>query len=257
MVSAPNGAMAGNAYGVSIIGAHNTLGGTGPADANYIDGSGGDGIRLNADADNNTILGNVIGRVRTLGGSGNLANGIHLINASRNTIGAPGAGNVVSHDRLDGILTTSSSIDITRMDLDRSTLSATLYFGRTLPDGNYRLTAIGPNISDNAGNMLDGNGDGAAGDDFTYDFYVFAGDANRDRHVDFNDLVVLAQHYNTGLPALPVAAAAPATIQRFARESPIRSILATPRFSTRMIVPVLPTKPLTAPQPLARTRTHK
>jgi hypothetical protein len=88
------------------------------------------------------------------------------------------------------------------MDLDRSTLSATLYFGRTLPDGNYRLTAFATDITDAAGNPLDGNADGTGGDNFTYDFYVLAGDANRDRNVDFNDLVALAQHYNTTSPTL-------------------------------------------------------
>jgi hypothetical protein len=35
---------------------------------------------------------------------------------------------------------------------------------------------------------------------WTFDFYVLAGDANRDRKVDFNDLTVLAQNYNaTGM----------------------------------------------------------
>jgi hypothetical protein len=43
--------------------------------------------------------------------------------------------------------------------------------------------------SDAAGNPL--------ARDFAFDCYVFAGDANHDRSVNFNDLVVLAQHYNT------------------------------------------------------------
>ena len=33
--------------------------------------------------------------------------------------------------------------------------------------------------------------------DYTFDFFVLAGDANHDRSVDFNDLVKLAQNYNT------------------------------------------------------------
>jgi hypothetical protein len=33
--------------------------------------------------------------------------------------------------------------------------------------------------------------------DFSFDFFVLAGDANRDRKVDFNDLVVLAQNYHS------------------------------------------------------------
>jgi len=67
-----------------------------------------------------------------------------------------------------------------------------------LPDGNYRLALSGAAIRDRANNQLDGNGDGAGGDDYAFDFFQLAGDANRDRTVDFNDLVVLAQHYNTG-----------------------------------------------------------
>ena len=67
----------------------------------------------------------------------------------------------------------------------------------TLADGNYRLSVAPNGISDPAGNPL------AA--DYAFDFFVLAGDANHARHVDFNDLVVLAQHYNTTLPA-PLAA---------------------------------------------------
>src|SRR5207248_1484799 len=36
-----------------------------------------------------------------------------------------------------------------------------------------------------------------AGDEAVADFFVLAGDANHDRAVDFNDLVKLAQNYNT------------------------------------------------------------
>ncbi|HEY7156042.1 MAG TPA: hypothetical protein VH575_18910, partial [Gemmataceae bacterium] len=32
---------------------------------------------------------------------------------------------------------------------------------------------------------------------FTFDFFVLSADANRDRTVDFNDLVILAQNYNS------------------------------------------------------------
>jgi hypothetical protein len=59
----------------------------------------------------------------------------------------------------------------------------------TLPDGNYRATLP-------AGSAVTSSGDTLAAD-FTYDFFVLAGDANHDRSVDFNDLVKLAQNYNT------------------------------------------------------------
>jgi hypothetical protein len=47
--------------------------------------------------------------------------------------------------------------------------------------------------------------------DYTFDFFVLAGDANRDRVVDINDLVILAQRYNAALPAVhaPATASAP------------------------------------------------
>jgi hypothetical protein len=66
-----------------------------------------------------------------------------------------------------------------------------------LPNGDYRLTLAAGGAKDLAGNELDGNSDGTAGDDFTFKFYQLAGDATRDRAVDFNDLVKLAQNYNT------------------------------------------------------------
>jgi hypothetical protein len=57
-----------------------------------------------------------------------------------------------------------------------------------LADGNYRVTLAAESVGDPSGNAL------AA--DFTFDFFVLAGDANRDRRVDFTELVALAQNYN-------------------------------------------------------------
>jgi hypothetical protein len=62
-------------------------------------------------------------------------------------------------------------------------------FPGSLPDGNYRARIAAGGVTDLAGNPL------AA--DFTLDFFSLAGDANHDRTVDFNDLVKLAQNYNT------------------------------------------------------------
>jgi hypothetical protein len=60
-----------------------------------------------------------------------------------------------------------------------------------LPDGNYtaRLKASQITLAD--GGMLDGNGDGLGGDDFTLTFFQLNGDANRDRTVDTADLKIL------------------------------------------------------------------
>ena len=70
--------------------------------------------------------------------------------------------------------------------------------GQLLPDGDYTATLNGAAIKDASGvRSLDGNGDGVGGDNYSVPLFKFAGDANRDRTVDFNDLVKLAQNYNT------------------------------------------------------------
>jgi len=71
---------------------------------------------------------------------------------------------------------------------DPPTNSATFTLNNNLPDGNYRLRAIGSGIANNAGTPMAGN--------FDYNFFMLAGDANRDRRVDFNDLVILARNFN-------------------------------------------------------------
>jgi ELWxxDGT repeat protein len=62
-----------------------------------------------------------------------------------------------------------------------------------VPDGNYRLTLT--TATDPAGNAL------AA--PVTYDFFALAGDANHDRAVNFDDLLVLAKNYNTTKTTFP------------------------------------------------------
>ncbi len=107
---------------------------------------------------------------------------------------------------------TKSAVTVTNLDsataIDPSNLgfaydaashTATVTFpglanGR-LADGNYRITLNAAGAKDQAGNSLDGNGDGTGGDDFTDNFFALAGDANHDGSVSFNDLVVVAQNY--------------------------------------------------------------
>jgi hypothetical protein len=83
---------------------------------------------------------------------------------------------------------------------DAATFTATIRFpgfaGGVIPDGNYLLRVFSPDVRDGINNPLDGNGDGAAGDDAVGDFFVLAGDATRDRGVNFDDLLVLAKNYN-------------------------------------------------------------
>jgi hypothetical protein len=79
------------------------------------------------------------------------------------------------------------------MSYDTSANAATFTFtgypNGALPDGNYRARIIASGVSSTSG--------GTMAADYLFDFFILAGDANRDRKVDFNDLVVLAQNYNT------------------------------------------------------------
>jgi hypothetical protein len=56
-----------------------------------------------------------------------------------------------------------------------------------LPDGDYHADISG--LTDSAGNVLSTG--------LGYDFFVYGGDANLDRTVNFADLVTLSQHYNS------------------------------------------------------------
>jgi len=56
-----------------------------------------------------------------------------------------------------------------------------------LPNGNYRASLPANSVTDFDGHPLPA--------DFSFDFFVLAGDANRDRAVGFADLVAVAQNY--------------------------------------------------------------
>jgi hypothetical protein len=87
-------------------------------------------------------------------------------------------------------LTTDQTIPAAQFtkSYDASTNTATFTFtGGILPDGNYRLTILGPNVADASGNALATN--------VTLDFFVLAGDADHDRDVDVNDLGILASNW--------------------------------------------------------------
>ena len=66
--------------------------------------------------------------------------------------------------------------------------TGTLAFTTLFADGNYRLTFPLGSVTDIAGNQS------AA---YSITFTQLAGDANNDGTVNFDDLIVLAQHYNT------------------------------------------------------------
>jgi hypothetical protein len=82
-------------------------------------------------------------------------------------------------------------------EYDAATHTATWRLAAGLADGHYRATMASSAVADAQGRELDGDGDGAAGGAFTYDFRHMGGDATGDGKVDFNDLVKLAQNYDT------------------------------------------------------------
>ncbi len=69
----------------------------------------------------------------------------------------------------------------------RATLTFDGFNGAILPDGAYHLSLPSGSIEDAAGNV--------GAEAFAFDFHVLAGDANRDRVVNFSDLLILAQNY--------------------------------------------------------------
>ena len=98
-------------------------------------------------------------------------------------------------------LTTGATVPTGSMALtfDAGTSTATITFpgfaNGVLPDGNYRLTLLSPGITNGAGQQLDANRDGTGGDNFTFEFFVLAGDANRDKAVNLQDFNILAANF--------------------------------------------------------------
>ena len=99
------------------------------------------------------------------------------------------AGSVDAGDVLIRNLGTNATFAVDRVFYDPATRR--LGYGvaqRTLPDGNYRATLLAGSIRDASMNPL--------ANDATLDFFVFAGDANRDRAVNLADFSILASRFN-------------------------------------------------------------
>jgi rhamnogalacturonan endolyase len=169
----------------------------------------------------------------------------------------------------------ASEFTLTKQGGPGAPTTATWTHTGALPDGNYRVTLPAGSVADSAGNPL------AA--DYTFDFFVLAGDANRDRTVNFDDLLVLAKNYNKmgatysqgdlnydGVvnfddllilakaynQTLAAPAAAPVAMSASfpALTAPVQSVLkdeASTVFSTRRVAPPPPPAPL-RPTPKAR-----
>lgn len=109
-----------NSRGVLIQGArasNNIIGGTADGGRNVISGNGGDGdifgdgVLVLNDPRANVILGNLIGPdVTGLAAIGNKSSGVEVLSDHENTIGGsePGAGNIISGNRENGIHRTTS-----------------------------------------------------------------------------------------------------------------------------------------------------
>ena len=76
--------------------------------------------------------------------------------------------------------------------------------GVPLTDGNYVATLSGTDVNDVAGLQLDGDGDGTGGDDYTFEFFVLAGDMNGDRSVDDADYLTFVSQF--GMSGIGLAA---------------------------------------------------
>ena len=107
-------------------------------------------------------------------------------------------GSLVKTDLVLRNLTTNQTLDLSGVafDYNASTQTATWTLPSALADGNYLATLTAAVVTDE-NRQLDGNADGTAGDDFTTDFFHLAGDINHDRSVDFLDLAMMAQNYNS------------------------------------------------------------
>jgi hypothetical protein len=66
--------------------------------------------------------------------------------------------------------------------------TASFTFKTPLPDGRYRVTLHAPHLTDISGQPLIG--------DVSRDVLIFGGDANGDRVVNFDDLLILSKNYN-------------------------------------------------------------
>jgi hypothetical protein len=86
--------------------------------------------------------------------------------------------------------TTQSIVNFTpftTVTYDATSRSATWTFSNPIPDGDYRATIAASNVSDTNGTPLSSDAIG--------NFFVFAGDSNRDRIVDIKDLAALSMNW--------------------------------------------------------------
>ena len=84
-------------------------------------------------------------------------------------------------------LTTGATVSAGSVSYDAATDTATFAFASLLPDGNYAATLPAGSVADVAGNALASSA--------TVEFFVLAGDFNRDRAVNLADFTALANNF--------------------------------------------------------------
>jgi len=172
--------IAGNFVGVDVTGANalanafngvtlnsansNIVGGLTAAARNFISGNASFGIQIVAGATANQLQANFIG-TDALGRSAvpNQLSGIEIMDSPSNTIGSPGAGNVISGNLLDGIylLGANAKQNSVQANLIGTSLDGTSALGNSragigLSDAPANLLG---GTTAGAGNVVSGNGD--------------------------------------------------------------------------------------------------
>lgn len=75
----------------------------------------------------------------------------------------------------------------------------TLYPKQPLFEGEYEVRLFAEGITDSVGNLLDGNGDGTGGDDYTFDFSCLFGDSDGNGNIGFADLQLFTSKWLYGI----------------------------------------------------------
>jgi GH18 family chitinase len=99
------------------------------------------------------------------------------------------AGSIAASDLTIRRVDDSSVLATSGFSYDPISRIATFNLPAHVPDGDYRATLAAGSVSDITGNAMPTAS--------TLDFFVLAGDVNRDRSVNFSDLVILSQAYAT------------------------------------------------------------
>jgi hypothetical protein len=163
------------------------------------------------------------------------------------------------------------------VDWNADTKTATFTFASDFADGDYRATLGAAGITDDYGVHL------AA--DKIYGFFAMVGDVNRDRSVDFLDLAIMAQNYNSPAPGyaqgdvngdgmvdfldlailaqhynttlLAVPASTPAAPVTASAEAVVAPVTATAPVTTTTTTVPSPSKPTIPPAPPVKVKPSK